>query len=205
MNEARAEHRAFLNRYYGASRFIYDVTRKYYLFGRDRALRQLADDSSWRSLVEVGPGTGRNLMRLHRLRPDAHLGGLEASDAMLAHARQRCDFARLVQGFAEDAQLVDILGERPDRILFSYCLSMVTDRAAAMANARAAVSAIGEVVLVDFADFGGLPQGIAQGFRNYLKAFHVKPLSDADLRVASDVRMGPGNYYVIARFPATSD
>ncbi len=33
-----AAHRSFLNTYYGISRHFYDVTRKYYLFGRDRVL-----------------------------------------------------------------------------------------------------------------------------------------------------------------------
>lgn len=203
MTGTLAGHRAFLNRYYGTSRFIYDITRKYYLFGRDRVLQQLADDLSWSSLVELGPGTGRNLARLHRLRPEARLGGVEASDAMLEHARARCPWARLVQGFAENASLLDVLGEPPDRILFSYCLSMVTDRAAALSNARRAVSASGQVVVVDFADFDGLPAGFARSFRGFLRTFHVEPLTDSDFGDASEVNKGPGHYFAVARFSAT--
>jgi S-adenosylmethionine-diacylgycerolhomoserine-N-methlytransferase len=200
LSDVLAGHRAFLNRYYGSSRFIYDVTRKYYLFGRDRVLQRLAVDPSWSSLVEVGPGTGRNLERLHRLRPEVHLGGVEASDAMLAHARARCPWARLVQGFAENAAFVDVLGQPPDRILFSYCLSMVTDRVAALSNARRAVSASGQVEVVDFADFDGLPAGFARRFRGFLRTFHVEPLMDPDFLDAADVHKGPGHYFVVARF-----
>ncbi len=202
MTDARAEHRAFLNRYYGVSRFFYDATRKYYLFGRDTVLRDLAVDRSWRRLVEIGPGTGRNLVRLARARPDAQLGGIEASDAMLAHARKRCPWAKLDHGFAENAPLADLLGGRPDRILFSYCLSMVGDRAAAITNARSALTPEGEVIVVDFADFGGLPDGAASAFREYLRAFHVEPLDPAALTDAKSLRFGPARYYVIARFAA---
>jgi S-adenosylmethionine-diacylgycerolhomoserine-N-methlytransferase len=198
--DARADHRAFLNRYYGVSRFIYDATRKYYLFGRDGVLRDLAADRRWATLVEVGLGTGRNLARLRRARPDARLGGLEASDAMLEHAQAKCPWARIAQGFAEDAPLADVLGERPDRVLFSYCLSMVGDRAAALTNARRALSDRGEVVVVDFADFAGWPAGAADAFRSYLGTFRVKPLGAEDLRGASTVRRGPGGYYVCATF-----
>jgi S-adenosylmethionine-diacylgycerolhomoserine-N-methlytransferase len=198
--DARADHRAFLNRYYGASRFIYDATRKYYLFGRDGVLRDLAGDSGWATLVEVGPGTGRNLARLRRSRPDARLVGLEASDAMIEHARAKCPWARIAHGFAEDAPLDEVLGERPDRVLFSYCLSMVGDRAAALANARRALSDRGEVVVVDFADFAGLPVRAADAFRSYLGTFRVRPLGADDLRGAAAIRRGPGGYYVRATF-----
>jgi S-adenosylmethionine-diacylgycerolhomoserine-N-methlytransferase len=198
---AKAEHRAFLNRYYGASHRFYDVTRKYYLFGRDTTLRLLSDDPRWRSLVEVGPGTGRNLARLHRSRPDAMLGGVDASDAMLAHARSRHPWAILSHGFAEDARLRDCLGTPPDRILFSYCLSMVRGRAAALANARRSVGSGGEVVVVDFADLAGFPSGVALAFRRYLAAFHVEPLDADALSGAHSAQFGPGRYYVIARYP----
>ncbi len=202
MSGAQADHRAFLNRYYGASRVFYDATRKYYLFGRDAALRELSADRRWATLVEVGPGTGRNLRRLHRARPSARFGGLEASDAMIEYARRKCPWARLVHGFAEDAPLADVLGERPERVLFSYCLSMVGDRAAALANARAALAPGGEVVVVDFSDFAGWPDRAATAFRAYLGAFHVTPLRDADVRDASEVVHGPGRYFVRATFRA---
>jgi S-adenosylmethionine-diacylgycerolhomoserine-N-methlytransferase len=200
LSDAHAEHRAFLNRYYGVSRFFYDVTRKYYLFGRDAALRELASDPGWKRLVEVGPGTGRNLRALHRARPSAELGGIEASDAMLAHARARCRWASLTQGFAEDARMGDVLGAPPDRILFSYCLSMVGDRAKALANARAGLAEDGRVVIVDFGDLGGFPARLADGFRSYLRTFHVQPLDGAVLSGAASVRWSPRRYYVIATF-----
>ena len=130
MDLAPESHRRFLNAYYGPSRHIYDLTRKYYLFGRDRALDGLKAET-WSTLVEIGPGTGRNLRVLRRDRPGARLGGVEPCDEMLGHARERCPWAALQHGFAESADLTAVHGTRPDRVLFSYCLSMVSEPAAA--------------------------------------------------------------------------
>lgn len=196
----RERHRRFLNRYYGEVRHLYDLTRRYYLFGRDRALAGLLDER-WSSLVEIGPGTGRNLRHLHRARPAARLGGIEASDVMLAHARSRCPFAELRQGFAEDEDApYELLGAPPDRILFSYCLSMVQDPARALDRALRALSPGGEVVIVDFSDCAGLPAPLRAGFLAFLRGFHVSPLDEGLLRDrGAGLRHGPLRYYQIAR------
>jgi S-adenosylmethionine-diacylgycerolhomoserine-N-methlytransferase len=196
---ARDAHRLFLNRYYGISRHFYDFTRKYYLFGRDAELALLAKEK-WNSLLEIGPGTGRNLIELHRLRPHAVLGGLEASDEMLTHAEKHCAFARFRQGFAEDAPLSNILGQKPERILFSYCLSMVTNPEAALENAVNALPPNGEVVLVDFGDFSGLPASFQRAMTSWLKTFHVNPVSSSLLsEFGAEMSYGPFGYYLRAR------
>lgn len=197
----QAAHRDFLNRYYRWSRPIYDVTRKYYLLGRDRALRELAREP-WRGLVEIGPGTGRNLRHLRRLRPDARLGGVEACDEMLAHAQARLPDARLVQGFAEDTDYAELLGDVPvERVLFSYSLSMIQDADGALDRAMRELVPGGEVVVVDFADLGGVPGPLRGTLRAWLKAFHVEPLDARPLEArGADIVYGPGRYYLIARW-----
>ena len=77
---------------------------------------------------------------------------------------------------------------------------MVRDRAAALENGRKSLAAGGNVLVVDFADFGGLPTPVARGLRSYLRAFHVDPLDQALLEGATSVRFGPGRYYVVAVF-----
>ena len=198
---ASDSHATAMDRMYRYTRHIYDLTRKYYLFGRDTALRQLAKES-WARLIEVGPGTGRNLRVLHKSKPDARLGGVEASDAMLLHARRRCPWATLVHGFAESVPLATVLDAAPDRVLFSYCLSMVGEPALALENARRSITLAGEVVVVDFADLGGLPPAFAGPFTTWLRTFHVTPLTDPALADAKSVHYGPGRYFVIARFGA---
>lgn len=200
----QSEHRDFLNRYYGWSRHIYDVTRKYYLIGREYALRDLLDEE-WSALVEIGPGTGRNLRKLHEGRPSARLGGVEASDQMLDHARSRCPWATLVHGFAESTDYSNLLGQRPDRVLFSYCLSMVQDPVAALENARNALAPGGEVLIVDFGDLNGIRQPVRGGLQRWLNTFHVEPLDTALLKqFDAQIDDGLGAYYCIGRIPAAT-
>jgi S-adenosylmethionine-diacylgycerolhomoserine-N-methlytransferase len=198
----REAHRAFLNKYYGLSRRVYDLTRRYFLLGREAALEHLGQDA-WTTLVEIGPGTGRNLAKLRALKPEARLGGIEASDAMLDHARGKVPFASVVHGFAEDADVVSVLGERPDRILFAYCLSMVQDPLGALEHCRRQLAPGGEVVVVDFGDLAGWPGPLRRGLRAFLDAFHVHPLPEAELeRLAFASVHGRGRYWSLRRFSA---
>ncbi|MEV4539215.1 class I SAM-dependent methyltransferase [Asanoa sp. NPDC049518] len=194
---SHADHRAFLDRYYRLTHHVYDASRKYYLFGRDGVLDRLVT-SEWSTLVELGPGTGRNLARLHRRRPDAALGGLEASDVMRAHARRRCPWARIDPGFAEDGDISAVLGGPPQRILMSYCLSMVVDKDRAIDNARRHLAPGGELWVVDFSDLAG------RMLRSFLAAFHVQAVPDDLLHRhgATDLEHGPLRYHVVARFKA---
>jgi S-adenosylmethionine-diacylgycerolhomoserine-N-methlytransferase len=194
-------HQGFLDRYYRVTRHVYDATRKYYLLGRDRALEQLLCEP-WRSLVEVGPGTGRNLRHLHARRPSARYGGLEASREMLAHAEARCRFARFAHGFAEGADLSAVLGERPDRILFSYALSMIGEPERALANAERALAPGGEIVIVDFGSLDGLPSPLRRRFERFLARFHVRTALLASLERADAYEVGPLGYFEIARLRA---
>lgn len=200
------DHRSFLNSYYGWSRHFYDLTRKYYLFGRDRALRDLLADPDWKRLVEIGPGTGRNLRILHEGRPSAQLGGIEASDEMLEHAQARCPWARLQHGFAEDADYDELLGAPPDVVMFSYCLSMVQDPHKALENARQTAAVGGRVIIVDFADLSGMRTPLRQGLRKWLDTFHVEPLDTSILEpFAPRMTYGPGRYYLIAEIASTRE
>lgn len=197
-------HRAFLNTYYGITRHIYDVTRRYFLFGRDDTLRELLTQP-WSRLVEVGVGTGRNLRHLARRRPSAEYGGLDASDEMLAHVGERFPEAHLRHGFAEDEDLSTLLpGGRPERILFSYCLSMVGDPAAAIENARRALAPGGKVVVVDFGDMRSAPAKLGPLMHERgLRPFHVTPLPVELLEAAGgELTFGPWRYWVRAEIPA---
>lgn len=198
VGESRDDHRAFLNRYYGATRRIYDVTRKPYLLGRDRALTMLLSEP-WTSLVEIGFGTGRNLEWLRSRRPQARYGGIDACDAMVEYAGSRCPWASLSLGFAEDVDIETVHGCAPDRILFSYALSMIPDPHRALDRAAAALAPGGSVVAVDFGSFEGMPELAALAMRAWLARFHVRPLPpEFWRRRGASVTSVAGSYAVIA-------
>lgn len=192
-------HREFLNRYYKWTKPVYDLTRKYYLLGRDRVLRELARED-WATLVEIGPGTGRNLLKLRAAKPDATLGGVEPCDEMLEFAQRRLPGARFAHGFAETADYEALLGQPIDRVLFSYSLSMIGDQGAALDRAYEALAPGGQIVVVDFADLSGLPGLAGRGLRKWLETFHVTPLDPTPLvQRGASVVYGPGRYYLVGR------
>ncbi len=71
---------------YRYQRFIYDATRRYYLFGRDRLIASLKPPLGG-TVLEIGCGTARNLIRAAKRYPDARFYGLDVSEAMLKSAR----------------------------------------------------------------------------------------------------------------------
>ncbi len=175
------DHAALMDVVYRRQRYVYDLTRKYYLFGRDRLIRELALKPGDR-LVEVGCGTARNLVRIARLYPGVELFGLDASQEMLKSAAESLaraglsDRVRLVHGYAENLAPPLFGEERPfDRAVFSYSLSMIPDWRGALAAAGRALADSGKVHVVDFGDLTGLGRLGAACLRGWLGLFHVEP------------------------------
>src|SRR5688500_20359773 len=82
-----------MDRMYRLQRYFYDVTRKYYLLGRDQLLNEM-EVQPGEYVLEAGCGTARNLIILARRHPDAHFFGLDASAAMLETAQAKIDKAK---------------------------------------------------------------------------------------------------------------
>ncbi len=82
----RAGHAALMDSVYRGQRHIYDITRKYYLFGRDRLIAAL-DCTGNETVLEIACGTGRNLAKARRAYPGVQLHGVDISTQMLKSAR----------------------------------------------------------------------------------------------------------------------
>ena len=74
-----------MNRMYRRQRHIYDGTRRFFLPGRDQMISGLRPDMA-ASVLEIGCGTGRNLVQAARLYPDARFLGVDVSTEMLTTA-----------------------------------------------------------------------------------------------------------------------
>lgn len=166
---------------YRTQRHIYDLTRKYYLLGRDRLIRELAPPPDG-TILEIGCGTGRNLIAAARAWPRARLYGLDISNEMLATARNNvaraglADRIRLAQADAADFDLLALCGcQRVDRAFLSYTLSMIPPWQAAIANA---VAIADRVHIVDFGQQERLPAVFRKGLLAWLRRFHVTPRAD---------------------------
>jgi S-adenosylmethionine-diacylgycerolhomoserine-N-methlytransferase len=79
------DHAAAMDRMYRMTRHVYDVTRRYYLLGRDRLLERVVTARNTATL-EVGCGTARNLIKLAQRPEPGQLYGLDASHEMLETA-----------------------------------------------------------------------------------------------------------------------
>jgi S-adenosylmethionine-diacylgycerolhomoserine-N-methlytransferase len=178
---AAGDHAAAMDRMYRLTRHVYDLSRAYYLLGRDRMLAEVVTSPATATL-EVGCGTARNLIKLAR-RPDPGLlCGLDASQEMLDTAARSITRAgcgqrgiRLRQGLAEDLDARGMFGrdEPFDTIFFSYCLSMVPTWPGALEAALANLRTGGTLLIVDFWDQADLPGWFAAGLRRWLALFHV--------------------------------
>lgn len=171
-----------MDRMYRYQRHIYDLTRKYYLLGRD----QLLDDLFLRPgerVVEIGCGTGRNLIALARRHPDVHFYGIDASAVMLETAAENIRRAglegriELRQGLAEDidAQAMFGLERRFDGIIISYALSMIRGWPLVLQRAIDQLAPSGVLAVVDFGDQAKLPGWSRRLLRRWLSLFHVRP------------------------------
>lgn len=171
-----------MDRMYRYQRHIYDLTRKYYLLGRDQMLDRLPLEPG-ESLCEIGCGTGRNLLRLGKGHPAVDLYGLDPSEPMLRSARialRRADLdrrVRLGRGTAQDFNRHALFGrEAPfDHVLFSYSLSMMNDWRSAIEHARANLRQGGSIHIVDFGDLAGLPRRFRRGLLTWLALFGTHP------------------------------
>jgi S-adenosylmethionine-diacylgycerolhomoserine-N-methlytransferase len=175
------DHAALMDRVYRRQRYFYDLTRKYYLLGRDRLVREL-EVQPGECVVEIGCGTARNLIRIAQRYPDARLYGLDASAEMLRTAKDAVARAglseRIVlkQGLAEDVTPIFFGLDAPfDHAIFSYSLSMIPDWRAALAAAASSLREDGRLHVVDFGDQRTFWPIARRALRAWLALFHVAP------------------------------
>ena len=175
---------ALMDRMYRRQRHVYDLSRKYYLAGRDEAIAR-PKPAPGDTVLEIGCGTGRNLIKAAKAYPQARFFGLDVSREMLAAAAASIDRARLSSRVAiaqADATAFDpqgLFGQAQfDRVLISYALSMIPRWREALGQALDAVAPGGSLHCVDFGDCSGLPRPLGTALRRWLAAFDVSPRGD---------------------------
>lgn len=182
--DAKDDHAGLMDGIYRYQKHIYDVTRKYYLLGRDRMIGNL-DLHAEGTVLEVGCGTGRNLIVAGKSWPQARLFGFDISTEMLSTAGR--NIAIRLPGKAICLAQADACNFSPvaqfgisgfDRIFISYSLSMIPDWKLAAERALMAVNPGGALHIVDFGDQAGLPFWFRGLLRRWLAVFHVSPRLD---------------------------
>ena len=164
------ERRRSIERYYRVHASIYDLTRWSFLLGREALARQVACSLDPARILEVGCGTGKNLLQLGEQFPQARLWGLDLSSDMLAVAQKK------LQNLTPRLTLIQAAYDRPvgegpafDLVVFSYALSMFNPGwEEALDAARHDLAPAGAIAVVDFHDSGlGL-------FKRWMGLNHVR-------------------------------
>jgi S-adenosylmethionine-diacylgycerolhomoserine-N-methlytransferase len=176
---------------YRYQRHFYDLTRKYYLLGRDRLVAELEVPEGG-TVLEIGCGTGRNLIKMARAYPSVRLFGLDISNEMLSSARASVARAglshriTLVQGDATnfDPQALFAIPAF-DRVVMSYTLSMIPDWRAALRQGTQALAEGGRLHLVDFGQQEHLPRWFKRALFAWLAKFGVSPRGELGVAIAS--------------------
>lgn len=183
-----AGHGELMDKIYHTQRHFYDATRKYYLLGRDGLIADLAPPSGG-SVLEIGCGTGRNLIAVGLAWPQAELFGIDISEVMLETARgslAKADVAAtLVRGDACGFDATALFGRATfDRVFISYALSMIPDWKAALVQAASCVAPGGRLEVVDFGQQDKLPALWRRALFGWLALFHVAPRADLGRMIA---------------------
>ncbi len=171
-------HDALMDAQYRWQRHVYDISRKYYLLGRDELIHTLHVPDRG-SVLEVGCGTGRNLAVLARHYPTARLFGVDISAEMLKNARRNAPGAMLALGDATRLEAKTLFGHTTfDRIFMSYTLSMIPDWQAPLDQAARLLAPGGQLHIVDFGQQEGLPGWFRRLLMGWLGKFHVTPRAE---------------------------
>jgi len=175
-----------MNRMYRWQRHIYDATRRYYLLGRDRLIAGLRP-AAGQSVLEIGCGTGRNLVLAARLYSDARFFGIDVSTEMLASATtaisQRGLTHRILvahgDGTAFEPQA--LFGVQSfDHVFVSYSLSMIPDWRRVLETAASHLGPGGCLHIVDFGNQERLPAVARALLLRWLAMFDVTPRDDIE-------------------------
>jgi S-adenosylmethionine-diacylgycerolhomoserine-N-methlytransferase len=164
-----ARQQSAIAQYYRIHARIYDLTRWTFLRGREELIRLAGANCHPKSILEVGCGTGKNLLHLGRLFPEAQLYGLDLSPHMLARACQKLWNLRHRVTLVQAAYDQPVAPGRFELAVFSYALSMFNPGwDAALLTASHDLSPGGSIAVVDFHD------SPSQGFKRWMGVNHVR-------------------------------
>jgi S-adenosylmethionine-diacylgycerolhomoserine-N-methlytransferase len=170
-----------MNRMYRRQRYIYDGTRRYYLLGRDQMISGLRPEPG-ANVLEIGCGTGRNLVLAAQRYPQARFFGVDVSTEMLTSAiaaisrRGLTSQIRVAHGDATafDPQLAFGVAAF-DHVMISYSLSMIPNWTSVLEAAVSRLKPGGHLHIVDFGGLERLPRLARALLLRWLTLFDVTP------------------------------
>jgi S-adenosylmethionine-diacylgycerolhomoserine-N-methlytransferase len=186
-----------MNRMYRRQRHIYDGTRRYYLLGRDQLIAGL-NPAAGANVLEIGCGTGRNLVLAAQQHPQAQFFGIDVSTEMLTSAisavsrRGLTNQIRVAHGDATAFNPEALFKVAAfDHVMISYSLSMIPEWRRVLQTAAGRIKPGGRLHVVDFGGQERLPGIVRTLLLRWLALFHVTPRDDLE-RALSELAKASG-------------
>jgi S-adenosylmethionine-diacylgycerolhomoserine-N-methlytransferase len=199
MSQSLSNHGELMDGIYRYQRYFYDATRKYYLLGRDRMIKNLRPPKGG-TVLEIGCGTGRNLVAVGKAYRDAKLYGFDISSEMLDSAKKSTAKAlpdrkvSLSVGDATNFNADELFGVAAfDRVFISYSVSMIPDWQKALELAYLALAPGGQLHIVDFGHQKAIPKLFRIILQKWLALFHVTPREDLEATLRALTRRHNAN------------
>lgn len=134
----------------------YDAANRFLSLGMDRRWRRLATEAlhpvAGGVYLDIGTGTGDVALEIVRQAPEAHVTGIDPSEAMLALARRKAA-ARKVSGsvafVAGDALQLPVADGSCDGVISAFCFRNIVDRRHALGAIRRVLKDNGGLVLLE--------------------------------------------------------
>lgn len=169
---SEAEQNSTMQRYYKLQSKIYDATRWSFLFGRNQIIQEIPLDANgqW-NVLEVGCGTGYNLVNLAKRFPKAKLTGLDVSTDMVELSKKNTRaYSDRITVLEQPYTLGDkAWNEQLDLVLFSYSLTMINPHwKDLIMQAKADLKPGGYIAVTDFHDSRNL------WFKKHMANNHVR-------------------------------
>ena len=150
---SKSNHSNNLIRHYKKDAEIYDINRRFFLFGRNRLIKTIGEYLKPTSILEIGCGTGVNLVKLNHMYPNSKITGLDLSKDMLKVATIKLD------KFKNVSLINDIFDQNTyltkfDLILCSYTVSTVPNVSVFLSTVYQHLADHGHFACVDFYSSG---------------------------------------------------
>ncbi|RMD66688.1 class I SAM-dependent methyltransferase [Candidatus Pacearchaeota archaeon] len=162
-----------LDKFYALHSKFYDLTRPFFLLSRKRALSLLKFNKNDK-VLDLACGTGLNVRYLLKKVPPENITGIDYSESMLAIAKKKYPKVKFINGDASTFSL----GQKFDKIICTYSLSMIEEWEKTIANAKKHLKKNGVFLVLDFNKWQGLIKPLHPLFRKWLLLHGVNPDKD---------------------------